>query len=269
MGVNRSWFYERAQRSQSPRESSVTLRDEIERIALEFPAYGYRRITKELSRREVHVNHKRVLHIMREESLLCHLKRRFIITTDSTHHYRAYPNLARKMNVTGVNQLWQADLTYIRLRWTFVYLACIVDAFSRKVVGWHISKNVDTLLTLKALWMAISARDPQPGLVHHSDRGVQYAATDYVEALDEIGAQISMSRPGNPYDNAKAESFFRTLKVEQVNLNEYNSIEEANEDMKYFIESVYNQRRLHSSLGYVPPDEFEQAHQQNMGLIYA
>jgi putative transposase len=256
-GVSRSWYYERSSQPDSEAEK-IALRDEIERILLEFAGYGYRRVTHALKRQGWEVNHKRVLRIMREESLLCHLKKRFVVmTTNSRHGFPVYPNRLAGLVLTAPDQAWVADLTYIRLRSAFVYLACILDAFSRRCVGWHLWRDMTTQLTLAALRRAIEQRDPPPGLIHHSDRGVQYASHDYVEQLKQIDAQISMSSVGNPYDNAKAESFFKTLKLEEVYLKEYESFADAEANLEEFIEQVYNTKRLHSSLGYVPPAEFE------------
>jgi len=234
------------------------IRDEIEIITLQFPGYGHRRVTEELKRRGYDIGRKKVLRVMQEESLLCQLKKAWVKTTDSNHPFRTYPNLARDIVLTGINQLWVSDITYIRLPQEFVYLAVILDAYSRKVVGWHLSRRINQDLCLEALEMALVNRDIQPGLIHHSDRGVQYAAGDYVNRLKEANIQISMSRKGNPYDNAKAESFFKTLKAEEVYLFEYETFGEAKMRIGTFIEDVYNQKRLHSSLGYLPPSEFEE-----------
>ncbi len=197
---------------------------------------------------------------MGEESLLCQLKRRFVVTTDSAHGFGGYPNLIKDIEIDALNQVWTSDITYIRLPTTFCYLAAILDAYSRKCVGWALSRWIDTRLTLRALEMALASRQPDPGVIHHSDRGVQYASTEYVAALEQAGARISMASVGNPYENAKAESFFRTLKMEEVYLKDYQSFEEAEENVGEFIEEVYNQKRLHSSLGYLPPVEFEARH---------
>jgi len=235
-------------------------------LVLAFPGYGYRRVTKALTRAGYLVNHKRVLRIMREESLLCQLKRRFIPTTDSNHSFRTYPNLLREMALNAPDQAWQADITYIRLPTGFAYLAAVLDAYSRRCVGWQLSHCIDTNLTLTALEMALSTRRGrvEPGLVHHSDRGVQYASCAYVERLESVGALVSMSAKGNPYDNAKAESFFKTLKREEVYLKQYHTFAEAAANIGQFIEDVYNQKRLHSSLGYIPPVEFETLHYQSV-----
>lgn len=260
MGVSRSWYYEHPSAEQKARKD-VVLRDAIEQIVLEFPGYGYRRVTAALRREGWRVNHKRVLRIMRHESLLCQLKRRFTPTTDSAHSFRRYPNLIEDIELEGPDEGWVADITYVRLPSTFCYLAAILDAYSRKCVGWHLSSRwIDTRLTLSALQMALDSRQPAPGLIHHSDQGVQYASSEYVLRLEEAGAKISMAEVGNPYENAKAESFFRTLKMEEVYLNDYQDFEEAHQNIAQFIEEVYNQKRLHSSLGYLPPVEFEARH---------
>jgi putative transposase len=257
--VSRSWYYERP----TPEERTykdVELRDAIEHIVLQFPGYGYRRVTAALRREGWSVNHKRVLRIMRQESLLCQLKHRFVPTTDSAHAFGRYPNLIKDVEIDGLDQVWISDITYIRLPTTFCYLAAILDAYSRKCVGWHLSKWIDTRLTLCALEMALAARQPEMGLIHHSDQGVQYASSEYVLRLEQAGARISMAAVGNPYENAKAESFFRTLKMEEVYLKDYCDFEEAQENIGEFIEEVYNRKRLHSSLGYLPPVEFEAIH---------
>jgi putative transposase len=258
-GVGRSWYYARPDEAMRA-ERDVVLRDAIERLVLEFPGYGYRRVTKALAREGWEVNHKRVLRLMRQESLLCQLKRRFMVTTDSAHALRTYPNLAAEVEPTGPDQLWVADITYIRLPTAFVYLACVLDAWSRRCVGWCLSPTIDTRLTLRALNYALAIRRPTAGLIHHSDRGVQYASADYVARLEGAGARISMAAVGNPYENARAESFFKTLKCEEVSLQQYRTFAEAEATIGRFIEDVYNTKRLHSSLGYLPPVEFEAAH---------
>jgi putative transposase len=238
--------------------SEKTLIDRIADICLEFSRYGYRRVTEQLQREGWIVNHKKVARIMRENNWSCvPRKKRWIVTTNSNHGLSIYPNLITDLSPITVNQLWVADITYIRIFTCFVYLAVILDAFSRKAIGYALSKRLDTKLALGALHMAISDRHPEPGCIHHSDRGVQYASGDYIKELISHGFQISMSRKGNPYDNAYAESFIKTLKSEEVSLWEYQSIEDVQERIPYFIEDVYNQKRLHSSLDYRPPCEFE------------
>jgi transposase InsO family protein len=229
----------------------------MQKVALESPAYGYRRITSELQQRGFEVNHKRVLRVMREDNLLCVRRRAFVVTTDSRHNLPVYPNLARAIKPMAINQLWVADITYIRLRTEFVYLAVVLDAFSRRVIGWALGRSLEAELAVTALRMALIERQPSPGLVHHSDRGVQYASADYTEMLKQHHATISMSRKGNPYDNAACESFMKTLKYEEVYRNEYRDFNDAHSSIGEFLERVYNQKRLHSALGYVPPAEFE------------
>jgi len=251
--VSRSWFYAHA----ADDERDLALRDAIEEIVLEFPGYGYRRVTHALARTGWTVNHKRVLRVMREESLLCCLKRSFVPTTDSQHGYRRYPNLLTDRLVAGLDEVWVADITYIRLPTAFCYLAAIVDACSRRCVGWELSRWIDSSLTLAALERAIRSRRPPPGLIHHSDQGVQYASAEYVTRLEAAGIAISMASRGNPYENAKAERFFRTLKSEEVYLKEYRDFDDAHANIGNFIDDVHNVKRLHSALGYRPPAEFE------------
>jgi len=255
-GLSRAGFYRRrVPRQATPVE--MELRDQMQKVAAESPAYGYRRITAELQQRGFDVNHKRVLRMMREDNLLCVRRRAFMVTTDSRHNFPVYPNLAREMKPTAINQLWVADITYVRLRTEFVYLAVVLDAFSRRVIGWALGRTLEAQLAVAALRMALVQRQPGPGLVHHSDRGVQYASLDYTEMLKQHQATISMSRKGNPYDNAACESFMKTLKCEEVYRNEYRDFHEAHSSIGEFLERVYNQKRLHSALGYVPPVEFE------------
>ena len=212
----------------------------------------------ELKRRGWEVNHKRVYRIMREDNLLCLRRRKFVVTTDSNHHRPVYPNLARGMVLTGLDQLWVADITYIRLETEFVYLAVVLDAYSRRVIGWALDRTLQDELTLAALRTALERRIPTPGLVHHSDRGIQYASQDYTDLLKDHRITISMSRKGNPYDNAACESFMKTLKYEEVHRQEYRDLAEARASIEHFLERVYNQKRLHSALSYRPPVEFEQ-----------
>lgn len=213
--VSRAGFYRYRPGVPGP-DRDMALRDAIQRIALEFPCYGWPRMTVELKRRGWAVNHKRVYRLMREDNLLCLRKRKFVVTTDSDHGLPVYPNLARQMTLTGLDQLWVADLTYIRLELEFVYLAVILDAFSRRVIGWALDRTLEAALALEALRMALERRLPAPGRVHHSDRGVQYASHDYAQLLHAHSIQISMSRKANPWDNATCESFIKTLKYEEV-----------------------------------------------------
>ena len=239
-------------------DKDLDLRDAIQRVALEFPSYGRPRITAELHRRHWQVGPNRVYRIMREDNLLCLRKRKFLVTTNSNHDRPVYPNLARDLVLTGLNQLWVADITYIRLDLEFVFLAVILDAYSRRVIGWALDRTLKDELTTAALHMALERRNPSPGLVHHSDRGVQYASRNYTDLLKTRGITISMSRKGNPYDNAACESFMKTLKYEEVYRQEYRDLAEARSSIEHFLESVYNQKRLHSALDYRPPAEFEQ-----------
>ena len=255
--ISRSSFYRLDPERQPSTDRDMELRDAIQRIALEWPCYGRPRITQELRRQGWTVNPKRVYRLMREDNLLCVRRRKFVVTTDSNHGRRIYPNLARELVRSGVNQLWIADITYIRLLEEFVFLAAILDAFSRRVIGWALDRNLDDELTLTALRMALERRLPRPGLVHHSDRGSQYASSDYIALLETNHIRISMSRKGNPWDNAACESFMKTLKYEEVYRNEYRDMAEARASIGAFLEKVYNQKRLHSALGYLPPAEFE------------
>lgn len=257
LSISRNAYYHYLKTDKTD-EFETILRDEIEKIIMEFAGYGYRRVTPELKRRGYVVNHKKVLRIMRQNSLLCQLKRAFKSITDSDHPYPSYPNLAKGLILTDINQLWVADITYIRLTAEFVYLAVILDAYSRRVIGWNLSRHIDQELATRALKMALMNRIFSKELIHHSDRGVQYASNGYTGLLRENGIEISMSAKGNPYDNAKAESFFKTLKTEEVYLNEYRNIFEAKADIGRFLEELYNKKRLHSSIGYLPPIEFEE-----------
>jgi putative transposase len=260
--VSRSSFYRFNAQATPGTDRDMDLRDAIQRIALEMPSYGRRRITAELRRRGWTVNPKRVYRLMGEDNLLCVRRRKFVATTDSNHGRTIYPNRARDMVLTGIDQLWIADITYIRLREEFVFLAVILDAYSRRVIGWALDRTLEDALTLAALRMALSRRDLQPGLVHHSDRGSQYASNDYTDLLKGHSIEISMSRKANPWDNAACESFMKTLKYEEIHRNEYRDLAEARAAIAAFLDKVYNQKRLHSALGYLPPAEFERNHNE-------
>jgi transposase InsO family protein len=256
-GVSRAGFY-RSLRERAPVEEEMQARSAIQEIAVEHRRrYGYRRITAELRRRGMPVNHKRVLRILSEDNLLAVRRRAFVATTESDHRFQVHLNLASRMELTGINQLWVSDITYLRLQNEFVYLAVVLDAFSRKVVGWALERTLAARLPIAALEQAVAERQPPPGLVHHSDRGVQYACGDYAQVLQRHGIIPSMSRPGNPYDNASCESFMKTLKQEEIYVNQYRDLEHLFANIEEFIESYYNRRRLHSALGYRSPEEFE------------
>jgi transposase InsO family protein len=262
-GVSRCGFYRFEENAEPGLDPHMDLRDDIQRIALEWPCYGRPRITAELRHQGWTVNPKLVYRLMREDNLLCIRKRKFVVTTDSNHTRRIHPNLAEGLILTAPDQLWRADITYIRLRDEFVFLAVILDAYSRRVIGWALDRTMEDELTLTALRMALSRRAVQAGLVHHSDRGSQYASNDYTDLLKTNGIDISMSRKGNPWDNAACESFMKTLKYEEVHRNEYRDLAEARASIAEFLEKVYNQKRLHSALGYLPPAEFEAQHHKD------
>src|SRR6266481_4644580 len=256
--VSRRSFY-RSLKEQQPGDEELEVRTAIQQIALEHRRrYGYRRITAELHRRGMQINHKRVVRIMREDNLLGLQPPRFKVTTNSNHKFEVYLNLAARMKLSGINQLWVADITYIRLKAEFVYLAVILDGFSRKVVGWALDRTLAVRLTIGALEQAIERRQPAPGLVHHSDRGFQYAHAGYIAILEKHHMVPSMSRPANPYDNASCESFMKTLKREEIYANKYDDLENLRANIEEFIEQYYNRLRLHSALGYRSPEEFEQ-----------
>jgi transposase InsO family protein len=257
--VSRAGVYRSLQEAQ-PVEEEMMVRAEIQQVALEHRRrYGYRRITAELRRRGLLVNHKRVGRLMREDNLLAVQPRAFVVTTDSDHALEVALNLASRLTLTGMNQLWVADITYIRLKREFVYLAVMLDAYSRKVVGWALERTLAARLPIAALEYALAERHPPPGLVHHSDRGVQYASEAYVTLLRMHHMIPSMSRPANPYDNASCESFMKTLKREEIYANTYRDLDHLRVNLAAFIEQYYNRDRLHSALGYHTPEEFEHA----------
>jgi len=256
--VSRVGYY-RHHQEHAPRQVETELRDAIQRIALAHRSYGYRRVVAELRKEGLVVNQKRARKILREDNLLSLRRRRYVLTTDSRHPYWIYPNTASKLKLHAMNQLWVADLTYIRLREQFLYLAVILDAYSRRVVGWQLGETLEASLAVAALDRALAERTVPAGIIHHSDRGIQYCSREYIQRLEEHHFQISMSRKGNPYDNAKAESFMKTLKCEEVHLRQYRDLEDARESIEHFLDEVYNRQRLHSALGYLSPVEFETA----------
>jgi len=257
VAVSRRGFY-RSLRQREPAEEETEVRSLIQQIALEHRRrYGYRRITADLHRRGVQVNRKKVARMMRDGNLLAIQPKRFVVTTNSKHKCEVHLNLASRMTLTGINQLWVADLTYVRLKGEFVYLAVILDGFSRKVVGWAVDRTMMSSHTVAALERAVADRRPRAGLVHHSDRGLQYASPEYVAALDRHGMVASMSRPANPYDNASCESFMKTMKQEEIYANKYDDLDHLRVNVEEFIEQYYNRQRLHSALGYRSPEEFE------------
>jgi len=258
-GVSRAGYYRRFQQTE-PDQEEMVLRSAIQQVALDHrQRYGYRRITAQLHRQGMIVNHKRVLRIMREDSLLAVRYRKYILTTDSQHDYEVYVNLAARMTVTGINQVWVADLTFIRLRIEFVFLAVIIDRYSRKAIGWALRRSLTAEVAVAALQLAVERRQPPPGVVHHSDQGVQYSCEEYRTLMQTHGLVPSMSRPGNPYDNAFCESFIKTLKQEEIYCHQYRDFDELSAHIDEFMDNYYNRRRLHSALGYQTPEEFEQA----------
>jgi putative transposase len=261
--VSRASFY-RHWEEQQPDAAEMALRDAIQKAALGHRRYGYRRIKMEIEKAGLMVGVKKVRRIMRQDNLLAVRRRKFVLTTDSDHTYRVFPNLAQYLELSDIDQLWVADLTYLRLLSEFVYLAVVLDAWSRKVVGWALGRNVDSRLTLQALEQAIRTRQPPTGLVHHSDRGSQYACCEYVQRLEQIGATLSMSRPASPWENGKCESFIKTLKEEEIDARPYRDYDDLRLHIQEFIDQVYNQTRMHSALKYQSPMEFEQSRTPRM-----
>ena len=257
-GVSRASFY-RDWEQKAPSQAEMALRDAIQRTALAHRNHGYRRITPLIQRAGFVVGEEKVRHILRGDNLLAVRRRKFVVTTESNHRFRVYPNLAESIELTAVNQLWVADITYIRLQREFVFLAVVLDAFSRKAIGWELGRTLETKLALAALEAAIASRHPQPGLVHHSDRGTQYASNDYLQRLEACGAHLSMSRPASPWENGKCESFIKTLKREEIDARRYASFAELRQHVDEFMDQIYNKVRLHSALGYRSPEEFEQS----------
>ena len=253
-----SYYYRPLTDLEAQEQSDALLRDRIERLQQDFPGYGYRRLGQQLRREGIVVNDKKIRRVQRKYQLFPIRWRSFkIATTDSNHNHKIYPNLLADQILTGINQAWIADITYIRILKGFVFLAAILDRYSRKVIGWAISKRIDAELCVAALKIALEERQPPPGCIHHSDRAVQYACREYITLLEQAQMQISMSRTANPYDNAHMESFFKTLKYEEVHLANYESYDDVVQRVPHFIEQVYNRKRLHSALGYLPPEEYE------------
>lgn len=256
-GVSRASYYREWEKTAGS-EGETELRDQVQKVALRLRRYGRRRVIEELRRQGCMASKTKIRHILREDNLLAVRKRKFIVTTKKDNQFRVYPNLAEHLELTDINQLWVADITYIRLRNEFVYLAVVLDAFSRKVVGWALGRELKASLTLAALQKALDSRQPGPGLVHHSDQGSQYACHEYVSLLQRYQAFMSMSRPGRPWENGRCESFIKTLKEEEIDARPYGDMAELEQHIEEFVDQFYNRERLHSALGYQPPEEFEQ-----------
>lgn len=261
MGLAKSTYYYRLKNEPKAKlreEADAKVKDLIDNVHIDFPIYGYRKLHRELKRRGLVVNEKKIRRIHRKFGLFATQVRKWIKTTDSTHKLKKYPKLLTPaLMITNVNEVWVSDITYVRILTGFIFVAIILDLFSRKVVGWAISKRINAELAVEALKMAIKNRKPDPGCIHHSDQGVQYCSKEYIEILEEWKFQISMSRKGNPYDNAWAESFMKILKYEEIYLSEYETYEDVVNRLPHFIEESYNRKRIHSSIGYLTPEEFE------------
>lgn len=264
--VSRASFY-RGWEQKAPTEAVMALRHEVQRLAVGNRSYGYRRIARQVQNAGYQVGEEKVRGIMRTDNLLAVRRRKFVVTSDSNHRFQVYPNLAESMELSGIDQLWVADITYIRLRGEFVFLAVVLDAYSRKVIGWELGRTLDTSLPMAALESAFAKRNPPPGLVHHSDRGTQYASGNYVKKVEDHGGHLSMSRPGRPWENGKCESFMKTLKREEIDARRYASLSELRENLEEFLEEIYNKVRMHSALGYLSPQEFEQS--QKVGVKWS
>jgi len=267
-GVSRASFY-RSWEQQEPTAAEMAVRHAIQRAAIAHRYYGYRRIAAHLQHQGFMVSAKKVRRLMREDNLVAIRRRKFVVTTDSDHRFRVHPNLAQSLELTSINQLWVADLTYLRLEQEFAYLAVVLDAYSRRVVGWALGRTLGVSLTLEALERAIADRQPKPGLVHHSDQGVQYACQSYVDRLESCGAVLSMSRPGRPWENGRCESFIKTLKHEELDARQYHTLEELRDHVTEFIEQIYNLKRLHSALAYRSPIEFEKQYESGVAWMPA
>jgi putative transposase len=267
-GVSRASFY-RSWEAQEPTAAEMAVRDAIQQAAIAHRYYGYRRIAAQLQHQGFMVSAKKVRRLMREDNLVAIRRRKFVVTTDSDHRFRVHPNLAQSLELTSVNQLWVADLTYLRLEQEFAYLAVVLDAYSRRVVGWALGRTLGVSLTLEALEKAIVDRQPKLGLVHHSDQGVQYACQSYVDRLESCGAVLSMSRPGCPWENGRCESFIKTLKHEELDARQYRTLEELRDHVTEFVEQIYNLKRLHSALAYRSPIEFEKQHESGVAWMPA
>lgn len=267
-GVSRASFY-RNWEQQEPTAAEMAVRDAIQRAAIAHRYYGYRRIAAQLQQQGFMVSAKKVRRLMRENNLVAIRRRKYVVTTDSDHRFRVHPNLAQSLELTNVNQLWVADLTYLRLEQEFAYLAVVLDAYSRRVIGWSLGRTLGVSLTLEALEKSIVDRQPKPGLVHHSDQGVQYACQSYVDRLESCGAVLSMSRPGRPWENGRCESFIKTLKHEELDARQYRTLEELRDHVTEFIEQIYNLKRLHSALAYQSPIEFEKQHESGVAWMPA